>query len=274
MTGTQIDGRVAVVTGAASGIGRALAQNLGARGCPLALVDRDEAGLEETANLVAVPVLKRTMDVSDRWAHQTLASDVKDWGHGPVGVVINNAGVTLSQTIAESSVEDLEWVLNVNFWGVVHGTQAFLPILQAQDSGAIVNISSIFGIIAWPTQGIYCASKSAVKGFTESLRHELHGTGVRAVCVHPGGIRTNIVKNAKVIVDDHGNTDRKVLEKDFEKVARTSPAKAATVILDGVTKGRDRVLIGADARATDRLQRIAPVKYFRVIRRLEPLIRR
>src|SRR5207302_1085465 len=133
MTGTQIDGRVAVVTGAASGIGRALAQNLGARGCPLALIDRDEAGLEETANLVSVPVLKRPMDVSDRWAQQTLASDVKDWGQGPVGVVINNAGVTLSQTIAESSVEDLEWVLNVNFWGVVHGTQAFLPILQAQD---------------------------------------------------------------------------------------------------------------------------------------------
>jgi short-subunit dehydrogenase len=137
-----------------------------------------------------------------------------------------------------------------------------------------VNISSIFGIIAWPTQGIYCASKSAVKGFTESLRHELHGTGVRAVCVHPGGIKTNIVKNAKIIVDDKGNTDRNVLEKDFEKVARTSPAKAASTILDGVTKGRDRVLIGPDARATDRLQRIAPVRYFDVIRRLEPLVRR
>ena len=139
---------------------------------------------------------------------------------------------------------------------------------------AIVNVSSIFGIIAWPTQGIYCASKSAVKGFTESLRHELHGSGVRAVCVHPGGIATNIVNNAKILVDDKGNTDRKVLEKDFQKVARTSPEKAASVILKGVTSGKDRVLIGPDARATDRLQRIAPVRYFEVIRRLEPLIRR
>jgi len=156
----------------------------------------------------------------------------------------------------------------------VHGTQAFLPLLKEQDSGAIVNISSIFGIIAWPTQGIYCASKSAVKGFTESLRHELHGTGVRAVCVHPGGIKTNIVRNAKILVDDRGNTDPKVLERDFDKIARTTPEKAADTILRGVTSGRRRVLIGSDAKATDWLQRSAPVRYFDVIRRLEPLVRR
>jgi len=274
MPGTLIDGRVAVVTGAGSGIGRALAQDLARRGCPLVLVDKNEQGLAETAESLGVPVLTRALDVSDRWALQQLAADVEEWDQGELGVVLNNAGLTVSQTIADSAPEELELVMNVNFWGVVYGTQAFLPLLQRQGRGAIVNISSIFGIVAFPTQGIYCASKFAVKGFTESLRHELRDTGVRVHCVHPGGIATNIVHNMTFHVDDRGGTDRTVIERDFDKIARTSPTRAAEVILRGVERGRERILIGADARATDRLARVLPVRYYDVIKRLEPLVRR
>jgi short-subunit dehydrogenase len=272
---TQVDGRVAVITGAGSGIGRALARNLADRGCPLVLTDVNEAGLQETAETLSVPVLTRKMDVSDRWAQQQLAAEVQEWAPAPIGLVINNAGVALSQTVADQSTEDVEWVMNINFWGVVHGTQAYLPILMAQDSGAIVNISSLFGIIAFPTQSAYNASKFAVRGYTESLRHELHGTGVRAVCVHPGGIRTNIVNNGRHHVDNLGRKDDgEALKKDFEKLARTSPAQAAKTIVDGVDKGRDRVLIGADAKAMDLLQRVAPTHYFGAIRRLQGLVMR
>ncbi|MCW2998549.1 MAG: short-chain dehydrogenase/reductase [Solirubrobacterales bacterium] len=275
MPSTQIDGRVAVVTGAGSGIGRALAHNLAARGCPLVLTDVNEASLEQTAETIATPTLTRTMDVSDRWAHQQLAAEVKDWATAPIGLVVNNAGVALSQTAADASTEDVEWVMNINFWGVVHGTQAYLPMLQAQDSGAIVNISSIFGIVAFPTQSAYNASKFAVRGYTESLRHELHGTGVRAICVHPGGIKTNIVNNGRHHVDNLGRTDGgAALKKDFDKIARTTPDQAARTILKGVDKGNDRVLIGPDAKAMDLLQRAMPVRYHSVIRTLEKLVMR
>ncbi|MCW3013918.1 MAG: short-chain dehydrogenase/reductase [Solirubrobacterales bacterium] len=275
MPATQIDGRVAVVTGAGSGIGRALAHNLAARGCPLVLTDVNEASLAETAETIATPVLTKTMDVSDRWAQQQLAAEVKAWATAPIGLVINNAGVALSQTAAAASTEDVEWVMNINFWGVVHGTQAYLPMLQAQDSGAIVNISSIFGIIAFPTQSAYNASKFAVRGYTESLRHELHGTGVRAICVHPGGIRTNIVNNGRHHVDNLGRADGgDALKKDFDKVARTTPDQAAKTILRGVDKGSDRVLIGPDAKAMDLLQRTMPVRYFSVIRQLQKVVMR
>jgi len=274
MRGTNFDGRVAVVTGAGSGIGRGLAHNLARRGCPLVLVDKDADGLAETAETVGVPVLQRQLDVSDRWALQQLASDTRDWGKGPVGVVINNAGVTVAQTVAGSAPEELEFVMNVNFWGVVHGTQAFLPILQEQDAGALVNVSSIFGIMAFPVQSIYCASKFAVKGFTESLRHEMRGSGVRVHCVHPGGIQTNIVKNATFHVDDKGNTDHLAFQRDFEKMARTTPGKAAEVILGGVEKGRERILIGADAKVADQIVRRLPVRYWDFMAKLQPLVRR
>jgi NADP-dependent 3-hydroxy acid dehydrogenase YdfG len=275
MPSTQIDGRVAVVTGAGSGIGRALAHSLAARGCPLVLTDVNEESLAQTAEMIATPVLTRTMDVSDRWAHQQLAAEVKEWATAPIGIVVNNAGVALSQTAADASTEDVEWVMNINFWGVVHGTQAYLPMLQAQDSGAIVNVSSIFGIVAFPTQSAYNASKFAVRGYTESLRHELHGTGVRAVCVHPGGIKTNIVNNGRHHVDNLGRTDGgAALKKDFEKIARTTPDQAARTILKGVDNGNDRVLIGPDAKAMDLLQRAMPVRYHSVIRTLEKLVMR
>lgn len=266
-------GRTCVITGAGSGIGRATAERLSGMGCPLAICDWDEHGLEETVNGLDGDVFTRKLDVSDNLAQMAFASDVKEWAPAPFGMVMNNAGVTVSQLAAEAATEDDEWVMNVNFWGVVHGTRAFLPILLAQGDGAIVNVSSIFGLIGWPSQSMYCASKHAVRGYTESLRHELRDTNVRAIPVHPGGIKTNIVKNARFHKDDLGNTDRTVLERDFELAARTTPKRAAKIIQKGVDKGKARILVGPDADFLALTLRLMPTRYFDVIKRLEPLVR-
>ncbi len=272
--GTTVSGRTAVITGAGSGIGRAMAQRLGRHGCPLALCDWNEENLQETAATLDGPVFLRKLDVRDRGAQMAFAAAVHEWAPAPIGLVFNNAGVTVSQTAAGAAPEDDEWVVDVNFWGVVHGTRAFLPILLTQDAGAIVNVSSVFGLIGFPTQSAYCASKFAVRGYTESLRHELRETNVRAIAVHPGGIKTHIVDNARFHVDDRGNLDHDVMRKEFERVARTSPAKAAEIIHRGVESGKGRILVGPDAGFLSLMTRIAPVRYFDVMRRLEPLIRR
>lgn len=269
-----VAGRTAVITGAGSGIGRALAQRLAAHGCPLALVDWNEEELQETVDTIATPVISRKLDVRDRQGQMSWAAEVAEWAPAPIGVVVNNAGVTVSQTVLGGSPEDDEWCFDVNFWGVVHGTRAWLPVLKEQDSGAIVNVSSVFGLLAFPTQAAYCASKFAVRGFTESLRHELRGSGVNAVTVHPGGIRTNIVKNARFHEDDLGGTDHGKMARDFEKIARTSPAKAAETIHTGLEKGKDRILIGPDAVAMSLITRVAPVHYYDVIEKLSGLVRR
>jgi NAD(P)-dependent dehydrogenase (short-subunit alcohol dehydrogenase family) len=270
----QVDGRTAVITGAGSGIGRALAQRLARHGCPLALVDWDEDGLAETVGSVGTPVLHRRLDVRDRQAQMAFAADVRAWAPAPIGMVVNNAGVTVSQTAADASPEDDDWVLDVNLKGVLHGTRAWLPVLLEQDSGALVNISSVFGLVGWPTQSAYCASKHAVRGWTESIRHELRGTGVQAVSVHPGGVATSIVRNARFRVDDKGRTDRSALERDFDKVARTTPERAARTIHEGVKRGRARILVGPDAYLIAALSRLMPVRYYDVVERLEPLVRR
>jgi NAD(P)-dependent dehydrogenase (short-subunit alcohol dehydrogenase family) len=270
----SLNGRTAVVTGAASGIGRALAQRLAAHGSPVAICDWDEEGLAETQASISGPVFARKLDVSDRQAQMQFAAAVQEWAPTPIGLTVNNAGVTVSQTAAEAAVEDDEWVVNVNFWGVVHGTRAFLPILLGNGSGAIVNVSSVFGLMGFPTQSAYCASKFAVRGYTESLRHELRTTGVRAVTVHPGGIRTNIVRNARFHVDDRGNTDHQALIDEFARMARTSPAKAAQTIHEGVENGKQRILIGPDAAAISLLTRVAPVRYFDLVERLAGAVRR
>lgn len=271
---TTVAGRTAVITGAASGIGRALALRLAAHGCPVAICDWDEEGLEATAGAIEGPVLHRRLDVRDRQAQLAWAAEVREWAPAPFGMVVNNAGVTTSQTVADAAPEDDEWVIEVNLWGVVHGTRAWLPILLEQGEGALVNVSSVFGLVGWPTQAAYCASKFAVRGWTESLRQELRGTAVRAVSVHPGGVNTHIVDNSRFRVDDLGRTDRTELERDFRKVARTSPERAAKIIHEGVERGRDRILVGQDAAALATLVRLAPVRYFDVIKRLEPLVRR
>ncbi|MFA5938420.1 MAG: SDR family NAD(P)-dependent oxidoreductase [Sinimarinibacterium sp.] len=264
--------KVAVVTGAGSGIGRALAVQLAQKGCRLALADVNEAGLAETAALLPAKPYVQKLDVADRDAVYGFADAVKR-ECGGAHVVINNAGVALSQTIENLSYQDFEWLMNINFWGVVYGTKAFLPTLRAQNDGAIVNLSSIFGIITVPTQGAYHAAKFAVRGFTETLRQELEGSGVFAVCVHPGGIKTNIARSARHYVDTMGNTDHARSADEFDKMAKTSPDEAARVIIDGIERRRPRVLIGADARLMDRIQRWAPVRYPAALRALMKMAR-
>jgi NAD(P)-dependent dehydrogenase (short-subunit alcohol dehydrogenase family) len=275
MTAVPLAGRTAVITGAASGIGRGLAQLLAGRGCPVAIFDIDEKGLAETERSISgPPVLARRLDVSDRDAQLQLAEEVRAWSPAALGAVFNNAGVTLSQTVEGVSDEDFRWIVDINFWGVVHGTKAYLPWLIEQNAGAVVNTSSVFGIIAWPTQAAYNATKFAVRGFTEALRHELRGTGVRAVSVHPGGVATSIVRNARFHVDDLGGVSHDQMQLDFARVARMSPDKAAKIIVRAVERGRGRVLVGSDAHAVDMLQRLVPERYFDVVKRLEPLLRR
>jgi NAD(P)-dependent dehydrogenase (short-subunit alcohol dehydrogenase family) len=274
---TALAGRTAVITGAGSGMGRGLATLLARRGCPVAIFDVDEAGLRETERLLGGDpsrIFARRLDVSDRDAQLALAAEVREWSPAALGAVFNNAGVTLSQTIDAVSDDDFRWIVDVNFWGVVHGTKAYLPWLLEQDAGAVVNTSSIFGIIGWPTQGAYNATKFAVRGFTEALRHELRGTGVLATAVHPGGVNTSIVRNARFHVDDRGGVDHEQLQLDFARVARLSSDKAAAIIVRGVERGRGRVLVGSDARAVDLLQRLLPERYFDVVERIEPLVRR
>jgi NADP-dependent 3-hydroxy acid dehydrogenase YdfG len=268
----QVDGRTAYVSGAASGIGRATALRLAAHGCPVAIADWDGDGLARTAELIGGPVLARKLDVRDRQAQMAFAAEVAEWMPAPLGIVFNNAGVATSQSVAEGSIEDDEWVLGVNFGGVVNGVRAFLPILLRQDSGVLVNTSSVFGLVGIPHQSAYCASKFAVRGFTDSLRQELRGTGVRAVNVHPGGVKTNIVRNARF----HTHPSRPAMTKDeavdeFEALSRTTPERAAEIIHNGVKAGRSRILVGPDAYLFDVLARTLPTRYFDV---LEPIAER
>ena len=272
--GVPLAGRTVAITGAGSGIGRALALHLAGQGSPVAISDADESGLADTAERIAGPVLAEQLDVRDRHAQMAWAARVREWAPAPIAAVVNNAGVTVMQRAADGAPEDDEWVVDVNFWGVVHGTRAFLPILIEQNFGAVVNVSSVFGLIGWPTQSAYCASKFAVRGYTESLRHELRETAVRAITVHPGGIATKIAEHARFHVDDLGRTDRQALEREFERVARTSPAKAAAVIQRGVESGRTRILIGPDAHMLAGVIRLLPVRYMLPIRLLEPIVRR
>jgi NADP-dependent 3-hydroxy acid dehydrogenase YdfG len=268
----QVDGRTAYVSGAASGIGRAVAQRLAAHGCPVAIVDQDEEGLERTAETIATPVLRRRVDVRDRQAQMAFAAEVADWAPAPIGMVFNNAGVATAAGVAEGSIEDHEWVLDINFGGVVNGVRAFLPILLRQNEGVIVNTSSVAGLLGIPYWSAYCASKFAVRGFTESVRHELRGTGVHAVNVHPGGVKTNIARNARFRGDPRGRdiTHEQAAEL-FERLARTTPERAAEIIHRGVVSGKSRILVGADAYALDALARLAPTHYYAPLALLERL---
>jgi NADP-dependent 3-hydroxy acid dehydrogenase YdfG len=257
---------VAVVTGAASGIGRALAVRLAGEGAALALADVDEAGLAETAGMIrGVEVSTHELDVADREGYPAFVEDVVR-RHGRVNLVVNNAGVAVIGTTDQISFADIEWLMGVNFWGVVHGAKMFLPILQEQTQAHIVNISSIFGIIGMPGHSAYVASKFAVRGFSEALRHELQqaGSHIRLSVVHPGGIKTNIARNARA-GESAGATSLESEIRNFENAARTTPEEAAECIVRGVRANADRIMIGADARALDRIQRLAPVRYFRVI---------
>ncbi|WP_103354221.1 SDR family oxidoreductase [Amycolatopsis sp. CA-128772] len=265
----SLAGRPVVITGAASGIGRALATRLSRLGSPVAVADVDEDGLKATAAALHGHVLTRVLDVRDAGDQLKFAAEVRDWLPAPLAAVFNNAGVAVTSTVLDAVPEDDDWLHDINFHGVVHGTRAFLPILVAQGEGAIVNTSSVFGLLGMPYQSAYCAAKFAVRGFTESLRQELRGTDVRAVTVHPGGITTNIARNARVRRDPEGRgRTHEQLAAQFEAMTMTSPDKAAAVIHAGVDRGKARILVGPDAYLFDALARITPTHYNAVLTRV------
>ncbi|HSC83747.1 MAG TPA: SDR family oxidoreductase [Pseudomonas sp.] len=257
-----------VITGAGSGIGRELALQLAARGCTLGLADINQQGLDETlikARLAgAGALLAQTLDVSDAAQVDAFAEQVQG-SFGGLDVLINNAGVTRFGDFASTSPEAFRKVLDVNFWGVVHGSRAFLPALRAS-RGSLVNISSLFGLIGVPGQAHYCASKFAVRGFTEALRQELRDDGVHVACVHPGGVRTSIASNASF---DRVVADQAELVRKLEQNTLKLPAEAAArIIIEGIDRRRERILVGRDAQFIDLLQRLLPSAHGGLIRRL------
>jgi short-subunit dehydrogenase len=274
---TAIEGAATAVTGAASGIGRALAIELAARGSNLALADRDEAGLQSVAAEIARTTSRKVslhrVDVSDRnqvadFAKAAIAA------HSMLNIVVNNAGVALLGQFQEIDQAQMEWLMNINFWGVVHSTRAFLPHLATRPQAHIVNVSSIYGIVAPPGQTAYSSAKFAVRGFSESLRHELEtaNSPVRLSVVHPGGVSTNIVRNMQTGAGVADNERRAVAIELFDQAARTTPRQAALRIVSGIEKDKPRILIGSDARMLDLLQRLRPATYWRVLaRRIEKI---
>ncbi|MDT5078440.1 MAG: hypothetical protein QOJ80_3077 [Mycobacterium sp.] len=269
-----ISSRTVVITGAASGIGRALAQRLSAHGSAVAIADVDERGLKETEASLSGPTLTRVLDVRDAEAQRDFANQVAGWAPTPLGAVFNNAGVAVASSVLDSVPEDDQWLWDINFHGVVHGTRSFLPLLVAQDSGSIVNTSSVFGLVGMPNQSAYCSAKFAVRGFTDSLRQELRGTGVRAVNVHPGGINTNIVRNARFRKDPEGRgRSQDQMAQEFAAITMTQPEKAAAIIHRGVEQGKARILVGPDAYLFDTLSRIAPTHYYDILSRFESRLR-
>jgi short-subunit dehydrogenase len=261
---------VAVITGAASGIGRALAVRFAEEKIAgIAICDVNEQGLNETAQSLEthdVPVSKHIVDTSKLEQIERLKSEVLE-KHGRVTHLINNAGVGLFGTFEQISLENFEWLMSINFWGVVYGCKVFLPVLKEQEAAHIVNISSVFGLIAPPEQTAYCASKFAVRGFTESLRHELEETSVRVSSVHPGGIKTNIARNSRIGEKTPEGYKKQGVEF-FDKVAVTSPEQAAAAILNGIRAENPRILIGKDAYAINYVSRLFPKKYLRVFEKL------
>jgi short-subunit dehydrogenase len=274
---TAIRGAAAAVTGAAGGIGRALALELAARGCDLALADRDEAGLQAVAAEInrrhKQKVTVHRVDVGDPPQIAEFARAAIS-GHPGLNILINNAGVTLIGQFHEIDQAEMDWLININFWGVVHGTRAFLPHLSGRHEAHIVNLSSLFGIIAPPGQTAYVAAKFAVRGFSESLRHELQAAGspVRLSVVHPGGVATNIVRNARTGSGMTDNARRAQSIERFDTLAKTTPQAAALHIIKGIEKNQPRILIGNDARLLDLLQRLRPATYWApMARRIEKM---
>ena len=271
---TAIQDSAAAVTGAASGIGRALALELAARGCDLALADRDEAGLQAVAaeigqaNGKTRKVSVHRVDVGEAEQIQAFA-EAAIAAHPQLNLLVNNAGVALLGSFDEVEQTQMEWLININFWGVVHGTRAFLPHLSRQRAAHIVNLSSIFGIIAPPGQTAYSAAKFAVRGFSESLRHELAiaNSPVRVSVVHPGGVLTNIVRNSRTGAGVTDNARRVQSIERFDAIARTTPKAAAERIILGIEKNQPRILIGGDARFMDLLQRFRPATYWAALQK-------
>jgi NAD(P)-dependent dehydrogenase (short-subunit alcohol dehydrogenase family) len=266
----KVEGRTAVITGAASGIGRGTAQALARRGCNLALADLNEEGLAETAALAGehgIKVSRHRLDVASRDAVAAFPEAVLA-AHGRADLLFNNAGVAIGGTFEQVAEEDFDWLMEINFFGVVRMTRAFLPLLRSSGQARIVNVSSIFGIIAPPGQTAYSASKFAVRAFSESLRRELEAEGAKigVTVVHPGGVATSIAKNARPPRGSN-DIDLEAQKQRFEKFLRMPPVKAGEIIVAGVEKDRPRVIVGNDARFMAAVERLAPVSYWKLLGR-------
>jgi len=259
----NLQDRVAVITGAGSGIGRATAVSLARRGCHLALADIDGAGLAQTAAAIEAFGVRATchrLDVADRAMVQALPAQVLA-SHGRIDLLINNAGVALGGYFEQVSETDFDWLMEINFHGVVRMTRAFLPHLHAGNDTRIVNVSSLYGLISPPGQAAYSASKFAVRGFSNALRHELQGSNVAVTVVHPGGIATAIAKNARV-ADGLSTEEIRRRKAVAEKLLRMPPEKAGEIIVRGIERRKSRILVGMDARIAALVERIAPVGYW------------
>jgi NAD(P)-dependent dehydrogenase (short-subunit alcohol dehydrogenase family) len=270
----DVSDKVVVITGAGSGIGRALAIELTRRGAHVAISDWNRDSVAVTARMIegsGTKVLVDSFDVSDRAAFETHAGRVLD-EFGRADIVINNAGVSLAAQVATMTYEDLEWVVDIDFWGVVHGTKAFLPHILERGDGAIVNVSSVYGLFGVPTQSGYNAAKFAVRGFTEALQQEVAGTDVLVTRVHPGGIKTNIVRHGRIRESMDSGLEPEELAEQFENAVRTTPERAAEIIIDGIERRKPRILVGPDAVLLDVMVRAMPVRYQKVMNVLGKLM--
>ncbi|PKN36428.1 MAG: hypothetical protein CVU62_14835 [Deltaproteobacteria bacterium HGW-Deltaproteobacteria-2] len=255
----NLKNKVAAITGAGSGIGRMLALGLADESCHLAISDVNAAGLKETEKLIGkgVKISTHIVDVSRQDQVIRFAKEAEE-RHGGIDIIINNAGVALGDFLETVPIEDFEWLMGINFWGVVYGTMAFLPYLRKRPEGHIVNISSINGIVSNPNNGPYSASKYAVRGYTETLIQEMKGTNIGVSCVHPGGIKTNIAKNTKVNKTYYSISSKQAAELYDKEVFRTTAEQAARVIINGIKRNQQRVMIGYDAKILDLFMRFFP----------------
>ena len=269
----DLKGKVAAVTGAASGIGRALAMALAQEGCHVALSDIDAAGLGQTADMLRpypVRVTAHVIDVAQREQVARFAGEAVR-SHGGVHLLINNAGVVVTETLEDISYEDFDWLMGINLWGVIYGCKEFLPYLKQQSEAHIVNMSSVNGIYTDPNNGAYCTSKFAVRGFTETLCQELSATPIKVSCVHPGGIKTGIARHARFYKVSDGSLSKEEAARLFERLARTPAETAAQIIIAGIKKDRPRIMVGPDSYVLDWLKRLFPVGFQKFMGRKENL---
>ena len=277
--------KLAVITGAGSGIGQQLAIQLAAKGCHLALADISQAGLDKTQQLLAevlsndldddldddldiksaVKISIHIVDVADQAQMESFAATIAT-EYGAANYLFNNAGVALGARIDAVSYADMHWLMNINYWGVVHGCTAFMPLLKQQEVAHIINVSSVFGLFTTPYNGIYSASKFAVNSFTDALAQELRETHINVSCAFPAGIKTDIAKSARILADPDNNRSAKDLQTTIEKLFWTSAEQAAKEILTGVTKNKQRILVGKGATVMDIIRRLFPVNYSRFLK--------